>query len=273
MDAKIEECEAIARRVRARVVEMSHRAGTPHLGSALSCIDLLVATYCSAARVDPKSPHAPDRDRVILSKGHAATALYATLCSRGFFGTELLDAYAEPGHNLPEQPAPGCAPGVELATGSLGHGLSVGIGMALAAKINKQSYRVFTILSDGECNEGSVWEAAMCAPAQRLGNIVAMIDFNKWQATGRSTEVTSLAPLKDKWTAFGWRALEIDGHDMREICSTLAKFEGHGEIPTAVIAHTVKGKGVSFMEDDNNWHYRIPTADELARAKVELGVS
>ena len=209
----LNELETLSRRIRFKLVEMSHQAGTPHLGSAMSCVDILVATYFAAARIDPDKPDDPLRDRCILSKGHAASALYATLAERGYFPPTWLDNFAKHGSPLAEQPAPRCAPGVELATGSLGHGLPVGIGMALAA-IQQQDYRVFVIMSDGECNEGSVWEAAMFAPAQALERLVVVVDYNKWQATGRSNEVMMLSPLVKKWEAFGWSACEVDGHDL-----------------------------------------------------------
>lgn len=261
--------DAVARRVRGRIIEMSQRAGTAHLASALSCVDILVATYWRILRHDPARPDAPERDRFILSKGHAISALYAVLAERGYFAPELLATYNQDGGSLPEQPSPGCAPGVELATGSLGHGLPVGLGMALAARIQRRDYRVYVVLSDGECNEGSVWEAAMMAPAQKLNNVTVVVDFNKWQATGRSEEIMSLAPLADKWRAFGWDACDVDGHDIEALVEALAR---RGERPQAIIAHTVKGKGVSFMEDDNNWHYRSPNAAELEMARQELGL-
>jgi transketolase len=169
-------------------------------------------------------------------------------------------------------PTPAHLPGIEAATGSLGHGLPLGLGFALAGRIQKLNYRVLALLSDGECNEGSVWEAAMLAGAQQTEKLCAIIDFNKWQATGRSEETMALSPLADKWRAFGWRAIEVDGHDMPALIDALQPSPPDDPRPTAVIAHTVKGKGVSFMEDDNNWHYRIPTADEVAAAGRELGV-
>jgi transketolase len=265
--------EKLARELRYQVVQLSHNAGTPHLGSALSCIDILVAAYWRALRIDPAQPADFERDRFILSKGHAASALYTALSARGFFPESWLDSFGRHGSKLAEQPAPRCAPGVELATGSLGHGLPVGIGMALAARLSKKDYRTFVVMSDGECNEGSVWEAALFAPAQRLGRLVVVIDYNKWQATGRSNEVLNLPSLVDKWRAFGWAAREVDGHSMRELVDALSSdFPAEGP-PTALIAHTVKGKGVSFMEDDNNWHYRIPTGAEVGAAAQELALT
>lgn len=266
--AEIERLEGISRRVRALAVEMSHRAQTPHLASALSCVDILVAAYWRVLRLDPARPDDPERDRLIFSKGHAVTALYAVLALRGFFPEEWLLDFARDGGRLAEQPSPGCAPGVELATGSLGHGLPVGAGLALAGRIQGFKRRVLVVMSDGECQEGSVWEAALFAPAQRLSNLTVVVDYNKWQATGRSNEVMALDPLKRKWESFGWDATEVDGHDLGALVRALSRT---GDRPTAVVAHTVKGKGVSFMQDDNNWHYRSPSAEELARAKAELG--
>jgi transketolase len=266
-----EDLDSVARHLRFKLIQMSHAAGTPHLGSALSCVDILVAAYWKILKIDAARPADPLRDRFILSKGHAASALYATLAERGFFPMEWLDTFAQHGSPLAEQPSPRCAPGVELATGSLGHGLPVGLGMALAGRIQKQPYRVFVTMSDGECNEGSVWEAAMFAPGQGLENVAIIIDYNKWQATGRSNEVMKLHSLRDKFAAFGWSATEVDGHNISQLVSAMSAVPNGSGKPVAIVAHTVKGKGVSFMEDDNNWHYRIPTAEEVAKAGKELG--
>ncbi|MFL6244846.1 MAG: transketolase [Thermoanaerobaculia bacterium] len=263
-----------ARTFRAQIIENSHRTGTPHLGSCLSCVDILTALYFSVARIDPSHPHAPDRDRCILSKGHAAPALFHVLAARGFYPPARLETFGEDGSVFAEHPpAPAWLPGIEAATGSLGHGLSIGLGMALSGSIQGRDYNTYVVLSDGECNEGSTWEAAMMAAAQKVDKLCAIVDFNKWQATSRTEEVMSAAPLVEKWAAFGWNACEIDGHDFDAILRALAAFpDGDGK-PTAIIAHTVKGKGVSFMEDDNNWHYRIPNAAEVAAAKRELGIT
>ncbi len=263
----------IARELRARVIRMSHDGRAPHLGSSLSCIDILVAAYWRCLKIDPAAPLDPDRDRFILSKGHAAAALYATLAKRNFFDASKLDSYNVAGSRFPEQPSPNAVPGIEAATGSLGHGLPIGLGMALAARIQRRSYRVMAIVSDGECNEGTVWEAAMFAAAQRLDNVTVIVDFNRWQATDRSEEVMALSPLADKWRAFGWSAVEIDGHDIEALADRMNHAPLDAGQPTAIIAHTTKGKGVSFMEDDNNWHYRIPNDEELQAALAELGVS
>jgi transketolase len=270
-----------AAELRATVIGMSHAKKCPHLGSALSCLDILTALYGSVLRIDPKHADDPDRDRFILSKGHAAPALYATLHRFGFFPDDVLDRFNEDGAELAEQPSPGCVPGMEAATGSLGHGLPIGLGMALAAKIQRRDYRTFVCVSDGECNEGSVWEAAMAAPAlhgtwgKGLDNLCVIVDYNKLQATGRSNDILNLPDLAEKWRAFGWDAAEVDGHDLDHLVQRFTEFRNHPEPgrPFAVIAHTVKGKGVPFMEDDNNWHYRIPSADEVAQARTLLGVA
>lgn len=265
--------DATARRVRGTVVELSNRAGTAHLGSALSCVDILVAAFWGGLDLGPERLGDPLRDRLILSKGHGAMALYATLAHRGYFPLSELERYATDGSLMAEHPSPHGIPGVEAATGSLGHGLSMALGMALGARIRwGKAPRVAVVLSDGECNEGSVWEAAMFAPANDLTNVVAVVDYNKWQATGRSNEVMALEPLHEKWRAFGWSSLQVDGHDVHLLRDLLRQVPDGSGKPIAVIAHTVKGKGVSFMEDDNNWHYRSPTGDELVMARQELGL-
>ena len=264
---------AVAARLRGKVVEMSHAASAAHLASCLSCCDVLAAAYWHVLDIDPGNPSAPERDRFILSKGHAAAALYATLAFKGFFPEEELATYCQDGGRLAEHPPANLLPGVEAATGSLGHGLPIGVGMTLAGRIQGRRYRVFALLSDGENNEGSVWEAAMLASAQKLDNLCVVVDYNKWQATARSNETLQLAPLREKWAAFGWDAREIDGHDVEALAAAMADVPNGSGKPVALIAHTVKGKGVSFMEDDNNWHYRAPTAEEVATAHRELGLA
>lgn len=267
------ELRRIASNIRAEIIETSSRTGTPHLASCLSCVDLLVAIYFSVLRIDPRNPKNKNRDRFIMSKGHGAMALFHVLAKRGFYSKKLLQTYGEDGGFLAEHPpSPGYLAGIEAATGSLGHGLPIGLGMALSARIQKHSYNVYAILGDGECNEGSVWECAMLAAGQNVNNLCAIIDFNKWQATGRSQEIMALDSLVDKWRAFGWDTCEIDGHDIETILSALSKLPSTSKKPTAIIAHTVKGKGVSFMENDNNWHYRIPTLEEVIKSKIELKV-
>jgi transketolase len=262
----------LARDIRALTIELSHRGRTPHLGSSLSCADIVALLYAEVLRIDPARPLDAGRDRFILSKGHAATTLYAALALKGFFPLEELRAhYVRPGSRLPEHPSCQCVPGVEASTGSLGHGLGVGLGIALGLHLQQSPGRVFVLLSDGECNEGSVWEAAMTAPAWPINPLCAIVDFNGWQATGRSRDVLAIEPLDEKWRAFGWRTTRVDGHDLgalRHAIGTLAA----DPRPLAIVADTVKGRGVPFMEDDNNWHYRIPTGDEVQAAHRALGV-
>ncbi len=262
-----------ARAVRAATVRMAHDGKTPHVGSALSAVDVLVALYFHAMRVEPKNGGAPDDDQFVLSKGHGCMSYYATLAERGYFPSSLLASYAQNGGALPEHPTPGRIPGVRVATGSLGHGLAIAAGMAHARQLDRRPGRVFTLLSDGECNEGTVWEAAMFAAGRQLDGLVAIVDYNKLQAMGRSDEVTALAPLADKWRAFGWGTVELDGHDLAAIVAALDALPFAPGKPSAIVAHTVKGKGVSFMEDDLEWHYRPPNDADLARALAELGVA
>lgn len=274
--AEAETLRAAAARLRGKAIDMSHAAGSAHLASSLSCCDIVAAAYWDVCRIDPKQPDDPARDRFILSKGHAATALYAALAFRGFFDEALLATYCQDGGMLAEHPPARMLPGVEAATGSLGHGLPIGVGMALAGRMRGDSFRVFALLSDGENNEGSVWEAAMFASAQGLNNICVIVDYNKWQATARSNETLQLSPLREKWEAFGWDAIETDGHDPAALAALMRAVPSGGPErgrPRAIIAHTVKGKGVSFMEDDNNWHYRAPTAEEVLLAHKELGLA
>ena len=269
----LQRLDGIAREIRKRVISNSHLTQTPHLGSCLSCVDVLVASYFETLRIDPKQPRDPNRDRFILSKGHGAASLFQVLALRGFYPEALLDHYGQDGGIFAEHPpAPDTLAGIEAATGSLGHGLPIGLGMALSARIQKQNYQVTVLLGDGECNEGSNWESAMMASSQKVDTLKVIIDFNKWQATGRSEEVLSLNPLADKWRAFGWEAREIDGHDLGQLVEQLSPQNRVSGKPIALIAHTVKGKGVSFMEDDNNWHYRIPSEAELGSAHRELEV-
>jgi transketolase len=260
-----------ARTLRRRLVTTSAEAKIPHLGSCLSCVELLVQLYWRELSIDPQAPEDPDRDRFLLSKGHGAPILFHVLAERGFFSLSELENFGKAGSVFHEHPPkPGYIPGVEAATGSLGHGLPMALGMALAALVQQRPTRCYALMSDGECNEGSIWEAAMLAAAQKVHTLTAIIDFNKWQATGRSQEVLALDPLAQKWEAFGWHAQEIDGHDFDAIEQALTAARRETDRPSVIVAHTVKGKGVSFMEDDNNWHYRTPNPEELAAALSEL---
>ncbi len=274
MSVDLSALDLICKNIRGWLVEITHKKKTAHLASALSCVDILVAAYFSKFfNLDPSEPNIIDRDRIILSKGHAVGALYAVLAKKGFFAEELLETWNDDGSNLPEHPSPKCVPGLELATGSLGHGLSCGLGMALGLRLRKFNSKVLVVLSDGECNEGSVWEAAMMAPAQKTDNLAVIVDYNKWQATDRTNEIMSMHPLSAKWKAFGWNSIEVDGHNLGDLLKAIeSAFYNQGK-PTAIIANTVKGKGISFMEDDNNWHYRTPTEEEVVCARKELGLS
>jgi transketolase len=262
---------ALARRVRAHALRMIHRAGASHVGGCFSMADLLAALYGAVLRVDPRRPDWPGRDRFVLSKGHAAAALYAVLAESGFFPVAWLDTYCCDGSRLAGHVTHHEVPGVEVSSGSLGHGLSLGCGMALAARADRQPWRTFALLSDGECDEGSTWEAALFAPHHRLDNLVAVVDYNKIQSFGTVADVLGLEPFADKWRAFGWAVREIDGHGIDQMLDTLRGVPFEAGRPSCVIAHTVKGKGVGFMEGRLEWHYRSPDAAQLGRALAELG--
>ena len=261
----------ISNLLRYRTVKTSHEASIPHLGSCLSCVEILVYLYWIELNLNPLNSNDQDRDRFILSKGHGAPILFQVLAERGFYDKNLLKTAGKNGSLFHEHPPkPGFIPGIEAATGSLGHGLPIALGFAMAGKIKKKSFRTFALLSDGECNEGTIWESAMFASSKSLSRVTAIIDFNKWQATGRTNEIMSLEPLLEKWKSFGWHAQEINGHNFSEIKDSLDEANSINDKPSVIIANTIKGKGVSFMEDDNNWHYRIPNKEELSMALAEL---
>ena len=261
----------ISNLLRYRTVKTSHEASIPHLGSCLSCVEILVYLYWIELNLDPLNSNDQDRDRFILSKGHGAPILFQVLAERGFYDKNLLKTAGKNGSLFHEHPPkPGYIPGIEAATGSLGHGLPIALGIAMAGKIKKKSFRTFALLSDGECNEGTIWESAMFASSKSLSRVTAIIDFNKWQATGRTKEIMSLEPLLEKWKSFGWHAQEINGHNFAEIKDSLDEANSINDKPSVIIANTIKGKGVSFMEDNNNWHYKIPNEEELSMALSEL---
>lgn len=260
---------ALAHRLRIHTLSMINKAKSSHVGSNFSMIELLAVLYGGILHVDPANPQWVERDRFILSKGHACASLYAVLAERGFFPVEWLDTFYQNGSILAGHATCG-VPGIEVSTGSLGHGLPIAVGMALAAKRDGHPYRVFALLSDGECNEGSVWEAAMFASHHHVDNLTIIIDYNKFQAMGRTAEVLSLEPFAAKWRAFGWAVCEIDGHRIEEVATALALLPFESERPSCVIAHTIKGKGVSFMEDTLLWHYRTPQGSEFLAAMAEL---
>jgi transketolase len=259
----------LASELRLKVVEMSHFGKSAHLGSCLSTIEIMTVLYFDILELDPRKPNDETRDVFIMSKGHAAMSLYATLAKRGYFPERNLQRYNLEGEILTEHPPAFGVPGVEAATGSLGHGLPIAVGQALGKKIKQQNNKVYCLISDGEANEGSIWESAMFASAQNLSNLTVFMDYNKWQATGRSCEILNTTPHAPKWHSFGWNVEEVDGHDIDQLIKAAKK---PGEGPKIVIAETIKGKGFSFMEDDNNWHYKIPTELDLQMAKKELGL-
>ena len=265
--------KTLAKNIRAHVLRMTHKANASHIGTCLSIADILAVLYQGILRVDPKRPDWPDRDRVILSKGHGAAAAYAVLAECGFFPKEWLETYCQDGEKLPGHITSHGIPGVEVSTGSLGHGLSIGCGTAVAGKRDGRDYKVFVLLSDGECDEGSTWEAALFAPHHHLDNLIAIVDYNKIQSFGTVKEVLDLEPLAEKWRVFGWVVREIDGHDYGELDDALKSTPFESSRPSCIIAHTIKGKGVSFMENQLAWHYKSPDDEQLRLALAELGVS
>ncbi|MGB9903106.1 MAG: transketolase [Desulfotomaculales bacterium] len=260
-----------AREIRAHIIRMTAAAGSGHPGGSLSAADIVTTLYFHLMRVDPGNPSWPDRDRFILSKGHAAPLLYAVLAERGFFPPEELLTLRKLGSRLQGHPDMKSLPGVEMTTGSLGQGLSAGNGMALAAKLDGRDYRVFVLLGDGEIQEGMVWEAAMAAAHYRLDNVTAFLDHNGLQIDGPVTEVMSPEPVAEKWNAFGWHVQVIDGHDYKQIISAVETARQVKGRPQMIIAETCKGKGVSFMENQVDWHGTAPKAEEAKRALAELG--
>ncbi len=260
----------LAAKIRRHSVEMTHTAKASHVGSSLSMVELLAVLYARVLRIDPDRPDWSERDRFILSKGHGCAAYYAVLAETGFFPLEWLDTFYQNGSKLAGHATHTNVPGIEISTGSLGHGLSVATGMALAAKRDHKPWRVFCLLSDGEHDEGSTWEPILFAPQHRLDNLIVIVDHNKIQSLGTVKEVMDLAPFADKWRAFGWAVHEIDGHNLEEIEAVLAHLPFEPGKPSCVIAHTIKGKGVSFMEDKLLWHYRTPQGEEYAAALAEL---
>ncbi|MGZ8376241.1 MAG: transketolase [Gemmatirosa sp.] len=269
-DAAVLSSEELARRIRLHALRMTSSGGSSHIGAIFSMADIVAVLYGYALRVEPARPDWPDRDRFILSKGHAGAGVYAALAERGFFPVEWLERHYQDGSNLSGHVSHKGIPGVELSTGSLGHGLPVATGMALAAKLDGREHRVVALLSDGECDEGSNWEAILFAAHHGLENLVAIVDYNKIQSLGPVAETLALEPFADKWRAFGWGVVEVDGHDhaaMRACWDALPATVGR---PTCILAHTVKGKGVSFMEHAVLWHYRTARGHELDAALAEL---
>ncbi len=265
-----EQYRKLAKKIRISLLKMISESKASHVGTGLSMADVLAVLYCDVLRVDPSRPDWPERDRFVLSKGHGCAAVYAVLAECGFFPKEWLDTYYRDGGRLAGHMTHKGVPGVEVSTGSLGHGLSIACGMALVGKRENLPYRIFTLLSDGECDEGSTWEAVLFAGHHKLDNLVAIVDYNKIQSLGRVENVLDLEPFVQKWKAFRWSVREIDGHNHADIKKALSNLPMEKDKPNCVIAHTVKGKGVSFMEDLLLWHYRTPNKEDLKRAMEEL---
>ena len=252
-----------AKELRREMIKTVCRAGGGHMPATLSIIDVVTVLYYGILNIDPNKPDDPHRDRFILSKGHACVALYVALADKGFFDKHHLVTFGKCGTVLGGHPDMHKIPGVEASTGALGHGFPFGVGIALSGKLDNEHYRVFTLLGDGECQEGSIWEAAMFASHHKLDNLTAIVDFNKQQAMDYLDKIVSLEPFAEKWRAFGWEVKEVDGHDfdqLHDIFNSCPFVKGK---PNLIIAHTTKGKGVSFMEHDPLWHYRMPNLEEM----------
>ena len=268
-DGAVSELQRTCLDVRRDIIDMLHHAGSGHPGGSLSAVETLVALYFEVMRIRPEEPAWSERDRFILSKGHAAPALYVVLARRGFFPREMLRTFNAPGTRLQKHIDMHEVPGTELSTGSLGQGLSVAVGMALADRLDKKDRRVFVLLSDGESQEGQVWEAAMAASQFGLGNITAVLDYNGCQVDGFVDQICSLEPVEAKWSGFGWDVQRVDGHDVAQILAALENARSTPDVPHMIVADTVKGKGISYMENDPDWHskpigdqdYRIAVAD------------
>jgi transketolase len=267
----IKELEGIARKVRLHSIKMIYDAGSGHPGGSLSSADILTALYFHIMKHDPKKPDWADRDRFVLSKGHGAPALYAVLAEAGYFEVEELCTLRKMGSRLQGHPCMGKTPGIEMSTGSLGHGLAAGNGMALAARLDRKLYRIYVLLGDGEMDVGETWEAAMLASHYKLDNVTAFIDRNRLQLDGPTEKIMSIEPLADKWKAFGWHVIEINGHAMKEIIHATNEAKGVKGRPTVIICHTVKGKGVSYMEGNLHFHGKAPSDSEYEQAMKELG--
>lgn len=273
MEADIEHLKEIARQIRIDILTMLVEAGSGHTGGSLSATDIITVLYFYKMRHDPKNPKWEERDKFVLSKGHGAPALYSALGRAGYFGIEHFHTLRKMGSILRGHPNSTVTPGVEVCTGSLGQGLSQANGLALAARLDKKSTRVYVMLGDGETDEGQVWEAAMTSAHYKIDNLCAILDNNGLQIDGPNKEIMNIEPIVGKWRSFGWHVIEINGHEIREIINALNEAERTKGKPTMIIAHTVKGKGVSFMENKVEYHGIAPTKDEYERAMKELGIN
>lgn len=274
MNNGTERLAELSRETRKAIFAMIYKAGGGHIAPAFSAVEILMVLYFGGGlRYDPCKPDWEERDRFILSKGHACTALYAVLARAGFFPSEWLDSLCQKGSNLGGHPDMHLIPGVEATTGALGHGFSFAIGQAMAGKMDGKGYHTYVLLGDGECQEGSIWEAALSAVQHKLSNLTAIVDYNKFQAMDRLDNIVGLEPMAGKWKAFGWDVTEVDGHDLATLQSVLPRQATENGPPRMIIAHTTKGKGVSFMENQALWHYRLPNAEEMLVVLDELGFS
>lgn len=266
----VERLEEQAVQLRRDIVEMIHAAKAGHPGGSLSAVDMITALYFHVMRIDPQNPRWEDRDRFVLSKGHACPALYAALARRGFFDPKHLTTLRQYHSILQGHPDMNKTPGIDISSGSLGNGLAIGVGMAMSGRLHHQDYMTYVMLGDGEVQEGMVWEAAMAAHHHDLGNLVAIVDCNGVQINGWVNEIMTVEPLADKWRAFGWNVVEVNGHNMKDLLTVLhtAKTMRH---PTVILMRTVKGRGVSFMEDNCKWHGNSPSDEELVQAILEIG--
>lgn len=267
---KLKQFRIVATKIRKHIIEEVYHAASGHPGGSLSCTDILTVLYFHEMRVDPKNPNWSDRDRFVLSKGHCAPALYATLAERGFFPVEELVKFRSIESYLQGHPSMKDVPGVDMSTGSLGQGISASVGMALAGKIDNKDYRVYALLGDGELQEGQVWEALMSAAHYKLDNLTAFLDYNGLQIDGKITEVMSPEPVVEKFKAFGWNVIIIDGHDYEQIINAINTAKKTKGMPTMVVAKTTKGKGVSFMENQAGWHGSPPNKEQRDQAIAEL---
>ena len=264
-------CKEFARQARIDVIKILHRSKDSHVGTCFSCLDILAVLYNAVLNIDPKNPDMEDRDIFIMSKGHGAAALYSTLARRGYFPAELLESYCKVGSDLAGHVRKFVVPGVDCSAGSLGHGLSLATGIGYANRLKGSPGRVFVLMGDGECNEGSVWEAAMLAAYHKLSNIVAIVDRNRLQSYNSDEKVLGMGDIGEKFRAFGWRTADISGHDIPALISTLqTACSKEPAPPLAVIAHTIKGKGVSYMENKLEWHFKSPNDEELEIGLREL---
>lgn len=260
-----------ARRIRINALKAIHAAKSGHPGGSLSSADILATLYFGELNIDPKNPKMADRDKFVLSKGHAVPALYAALGERGFYEVSEMMTLRQVGSKFQGHPNMSKVPGIEMSTGSLGQGFSVAVGMAIAGKIDKNPGRVYALTGDGELQEGIVWEAAMQAAHRKLDNLVAIVDLNGLQIDGKVSDVKCVCPVDEKFRSFGWNVISVDGHNFEELTTAFDEAKKCGGVPTAIIAHTHKGKGVSFMEDNAGWHGKAPSDEELAAAIEELG--